>query len=214
MSDGYPRSATDGRPTLDARPAPVLPESAISSKRLKSSLSDQAFHPPRRVAIASDHRGFAAKHRLLDRLRSDGVVEGIEEIEDFGCDEGTRGCDYPDYALPVARLIAEGEFDVAILLDGSGIGMGIAANKVAGARAATCHDEITARIAREHNHCNILCVGTDLVGERTLFRVAETFLMTPFTGGRHVRRVAKLIEHEKAVFVPAPGAVAARLLSS
>ena len=151
----------------------------------------------RRIIVASDHRGYAAKCRLLDRLRSE---LPNHEVVDFGCNDGSRACDYPDYAIPAATLVASGEYDAAILLDGSGIGMGIAANKVRGIRAATCHDEITARIAREHNHCNALCVGVDLVGEKTLFRVVKTFLDTAFSGGRHVRRVAKLCAHEDESF--------------
>ena len=151
----------------------------------------------RRIIVASDHRGYAAKCRLLDHLRGE-LPE--HTVVDFGCNDGSRACDYPDYAIPAAALVATGEYDAAVLLDGSGIGMGIAANKVRGVRAATCHDEITARIAREHNHCNALCVGVDLVGEKTLFRVVKTFLDTAFSGGRHVRRVAKLCAHEDESF--------------
>jgi ribose 5-phosphate isomerase B len=147
--------------------------------------------PPRRVVIASDHRGFEAKQRLQPQLEQLGF-----ELIDLGCHDADNACDYPDYAAPAAKMVAEREVDVAILLDGSGIGMGIVANKVPGVRAATCHDEFTARIAREHNHCNVLCVGTDLVSERALQRVVEIFLTTTFAAGRHVRRVAKLMAIE------------------
>ncbi len=164
-----------------------------------------------RVIVASDHRGFRAKCRLLDRLRCD-MPDRV--ILDFGCEDDTRACDYPDYAIPAAVRVAEGDYDAAILLDGSGIGMGIAANKVRGIRAATCHDEITARIAREHNHCNALCVGVDLIGEKTLYRVVETFLETAFSGGRHVRRVAKLCAHEDGAFNTDDRAAMQRLASS
>lgn len=215
MSDGYPRSATDGQSVLKTRGGAADVQDSLPPHRIAASLTAEASPRLRRVALASDHRGYAAKMRLIERLSGVGCdVEGLEAVDDFGCDDGSRGCDYPDYAIPVARLVASGEYDAAILLDGSGIGMGIAANKVPGIRAATCHDEITARIAREHNHCNVLCVGTDLVGERTLFRVAETFLVTPFTGGRHVRRVAKLAEHEDSVFATVEDAQTARRLSS
>jgi ribose 5-phosphate isomerase B len=123
------------------------------------------------------------------------------ELIDLGCD-GTGNCDYPDYAAPAARMVAGGEADAAVLLDGSGIGMGIVANKIRGIRAATAHDEITARIAREHNHCNVLCVGTDLVSEKALARIVEIFLTTPFSEGRHIRRVAKIAEIEELESMP------------
>jgi ribose 5-phosphate isomerase B len=169
-------------PAVARTPAPRRPQSAEESGLI------------RRLVIACDHRGHAAKQQLLPKLQT-----LVDELEDGGCN-AERACDYSDYAVPCARRVARGEADAAILLDGSGIGMGIAANKVRGIRAATCHDEITARVAREHNHCNVLCVGTDLVGERTLLRIVETFLQTRYSGGRHVRRVAKLdqVEAEEA----------------
>src|SRR5690606_24091312 len=106
-----------------------------------------------KIAIACDHRGYDAKRRLLPLF-----ADGQYQVLDFGC-EGTTACDYPDYALLVARAVAQGEADVGILLDGSGIGMTVAANKVHGVRAALAHDEVTARRSREHNHCNVLCLG-------------------------------------------------------
>jgi ribose 5-phosphate isomerase B len=117
-------------------------------------------------------------------------------VIDFGCD-GPAACDYPDFAVPVARAVATGEAEVGILLDGSGLGMSIAANKIFGIRAALAHDEVTARIAREHNHCNVLCLGTDLLGEDHIRQIVEIFLNSPFSDGRHVRRIEKLREIEK-----------------
>jgi len=139
-----------------------------------------------KIAIASDHRGFEAKRKLIPVLRQKG-----HEVEDFGCD-GPSSCDYPDFALPVGRSVSEGKCDVGILLDGSGIGMSIAANKVPGIRAALSHDEVTARRAREHNHCNIICMGTDLLSEAQLTQIAEIFLETPYGDGRHSRRIEKI----------------------
>ena len=107
-----------------------------------------------KVAVACDHRGYEAKRKLLPLLRKLG-----HEAEDFGCD-GTGSCDYPDFAFPAAKSVASGANAVGILLDGSGIGMSVVANKVRGIRAALAHDEVTARRAREHNHCNVLCLGT------------------------------------------------------
>ena len=149
-------------------------------------------HHTLRLVLASDHRGFDAKSRLLHSLKHFDC-----EIIDIGCEEGVN-CDYPDYAAPAARMVACGDADVAVLLDGSGIGMGIVANKIRGVRAAIAHDEITARIAREYNHCNVLCVGTDLVSEKALSRIIEVFLTSRFAEGRHVRRVAKISAIEDA----------------
>ena len=144
-----------------------------------------------RVAVANDHRGYEAKRRMLPLLKRLGHA-----VVDFGC-EGMASVDYPDYASPVARSVAKGAADVGILMDGSGIGMSVAANKFCGVRAALVHDEITARRAREHNHCNVLCLGTDLLSEDQIRQIVEIFLSTSFTNGRHVRRVEKLKEIEE-----------------
>ncbi|MDB5292815.1 MAG: Ribose 5-phosphate isomerase [Phycisphaerales bacterium] len=144
-----------------------------------------------KLAVSCDHRGYEAKRRLLPVLKRMG-----HEVEDFGCD-GPTPCDYPDQATPAARAVADGRAETAILLDGSGIGMSIAANKIFGIRAALAHDEVTARIAREHNHCNALCLGTDLLSEDQVRQIVEIFLTTPFADGRHVRRIEKLSELEK-----------------
>jgi ribose 5-phosphate isomerase B len=142
-----------------------------------------------KVAVACDHRGFEAKRRLLPLLKQQG-----HELIDFGC-ESTTACDYPDYAGPAARAVAQGEAEVGILMDGSGIGMSIAANKVNHVRAALVHDEVTARRAREHNHCNMLCLGTDLLSEDSIRQIVNIFLTTAFDG-RHIRRVQKLAQLE------------------
>ena len=116
-------------------------------------------------------------------------------MHDFGC-ETHSACDYPDYAGAVAKAVACGDYEVGILLDGSGIGMSIAANKVCGIRAALVHDEVTARLARESNHSNVLCIGTDLLSEEQLRRIMGIFLNSSFAGGRHLRRVAKIDQLE------------------
>ncbi|PYK30769.1 MAG: ribose 5-phosphate isomerase B [Verrucomicrobia bacterium] len=143
-----------------------------------------------KVVVACDHRGYEAKRRLLPLLSKFG-----HEVTDIGC-ESTASCDYPDYAAPASRSVASGEYEVAILLDGSGIGMSIVANKIKGIRAALAHDEVTARQAREKNHCNVLCLGTDLLGEEQIRKIVEIFLTTPFQSGRHDQRVAKIAEIE------------------
>ncbi len=139
-----------------------------------------------KIAIGADHRGFEAKRRLVPSLRQAG-----HHVEDHGCDSGAS-CDYIDFAIAVARAVADSQADIGILIDGSGIGMSIAANKVCGVRAALAHDEIAARLGREHNHCNVLCLGADLLGELQLRKVLQVFIATPFGEGRHARRVARL----------------------
>ena len=143
-----------------------------------------------KVVIACDHRGFEPKRRLLPLLKKLG-----HEIVDIGCDS-TASCDYSDFAVPVARSVASGDAEVGILLDGTGIGMSIAANKVKGIRAGLVHDEVTARIAREKLHCNVLCLGTDLLSEDQVRKIVEIFLSTPWTDGRHTERVRKVMELE------------------
>lgn len=180
-----------------SQPAPRKDAARSAQAARLHKAAEKAPRRRTRLVIASDHRGYHAKTQLMPVLAKFDC-----QLTDLGCD-GTSNCDYPDYAAPAARLVAAGEADVAVLLDGSGIGMGIVANKVRGIRAATAHDEITARIAREHNHCNVLCVGTDLVSEKALARIVEIFLTTPFAEGRHVRRVAKIAEIEQFESNPA-----------
>jgi ribose 5-phosphate isomerase B len=151
-----------------------------------------------KVAIASDHRGFEAKRRLIPVLRREG-----HEVEDFGCN-GHGNVDYPDYAVPAARAVAAGRCEVGILLDGSGIGMSVVANKVCGVRAALVHDELTSRRAREHNHCNVLCLGADLLSEDQVRQIVTIFLTTDFGNGRHARRVEKITQFEKEAHQDAP----------
>jgi ribose 5-phosphate isomerase B len=140
-----------------------------------------------KIAVGCDHRGYEAKRRLLPSLQKLG-----HEIVDIGCD-GTGAVDYPDFAIPVAKMVGRKEAEIGILLDGSGIGMSVAANKVPGIRAALSHDEVTARRAREHHACNVLCLGTDLLSEEQVRKIAETFLSTEYQGGRHDKRVQKVM---------------------
>ena len=120
-----------------------------------------------KIAIASDHRGFEAKKKLLPVLKKLG-----HEVRDFGC-ESAASCDYTDFAVPAARAVAKGDAEVGILLEGSGIGMSITANKIHGVRAALIHDQVTARRSREHHHCNVLCLGTELLGEDQIRAIVE-----------------------------------------
>lgn len=145
-----------------------------------------------RIGIACDHRGFEAKKRLLPVLKRLG-----HDIEDMGCD-GSGSVDYPDFAVPVARKVAASEQEVGILLDGSGIGMCIAANKVKGVRAAPCHDYVTAQMSRRHNNANVLCLSADLLGDEQIDRMVRIWLETDFENGRHARRVEKINRYEEA----------------
>jgi ribose 5-phosphate isomerase B len=144
-----------------------------------------------KIAIASDHRGFEAKKRLLPVLKRLG-----HEVQDFGCDS-TANCDYTDFAAPAARSVARGENELGILLEGSGIGMSITANKIHGVRAALIHDDVTSRRAREHHHCNVLCIGCELLSEEQIRNIVEVFLGAIPQDGRHAARVAKVTEIER-----------------
>lgn len=145
-----------------------------------------------RVALGADHAGVGLKDELKGELDALGV-----EYEDFGTN-GTSSVDYPDFAAQVARGVSDGRFDRGVLVCGSGIGMAITANKIPGIRAAAITDIESARLSREHNDLNVLTLGarqTDLARAAEILRI---FLNTPFEGGRHVRRVEKIHQTEKA----------------
>lgn len=139
-----------------------------------------------RIAIGSDHRGVAARRRLM------GLLERLgNEVVDCGSD-GEQAVDYPDIAADVARRVSDGSVDRGILLCCTGVGMAIAANKLPGVRAATCHDEVTAEMSRRHNDLNVLSLSAELIGPEVQDKIIRTWLSTPFEGGRHARRVAKI----------------------
>ncbi|MCE5267574.1 MAG: ribose 5-phosphate isomerase B [Planctomycetaceae bacterium] len=144
-----------------------------------------------RIAIGTDHRGFALRPKIVDLVQQMGH-EAID-VGTFSPDS----VDYPDVAADVAGKVSRGEADRGILVCGTGIGMCIAANKVPGVRAAVCHDDITAEASRRHNDANVLCLSGDLLGERLIDRMIEIWLNTSFEGGRHARRVEKITELEK-----------------
>ena len=146
-----------------------------------------------KVAIACDHRGYDCKRRLIAVLQADGHV-----ILDLGCN-GSGSVDYPDFAIPAARAVAAGDADAAVLLDSSGIGMSVCANKIKGVRAAVVHDEVMARVARDANHCNVLCLGVDLLPPDQVIKITEAFLATSFANGRHARRVEKILLLEQTL---------------
>ena len=145
-----------------------------------------------KVAIASDHRGHAMKEKIAALLREQG-----HEVFDMGTNS-TKSCDYPDIGYKAARAVAGGEIDRGILVCGTGIGMSIVANKVAGIRAAVCTDELTAQISRRHNDANVLCLAADVLGDDVVRRIVRGWMETEFEGGgRHARRVAKIAAVER-----------------
>ena len=143
-----------------------------------------------KIAVGSDHAGYQLKLAAI-RLLMDKRLDFV----DVGCNS-TDSCDYPDYARKVADLVAEGTCDLGLLFCGTGIGMSIAANKVRKIRAAVCSDTFSARAAREHNDANILCVGERVVGPGLAMELVDVFLEAKFLGGKHQRRVDKIMSIE------------------
>jgi len=139
-----------------------------------------------KIAAGADHAGFRLKDELVRLLRQDG-----HEVEDFGT-SSPASIDYPDVARAVAEAVASRRAERGLLVCGTGIGMAMTANKIAGVRAATCNDLYTARMAREHNDANVLALGERVIGPGVAAEAARLFLSTPFAGGRHQRRVEKI----------------------
>jgi len=150
------------------------------------------FKKTMKIAVASEHRGFKAKDRILAEVR-----QLQHEALDFGPATDDM-CDYPDFAAKAAQAVACGEVDRAILIGGTGIGMNIVANKFPGVRAALCHDDLSAQISRSHNDSNVLCLSINLFGAEVAPRIIKIWLETPFEGGRHARRVAKIAKLDEA----------------
>ncbi len=143
------------------------------------------------VAIGSDHAGFRLKKEINRMLQEEGY-----SFKDFGT-FSEESVDYPDIAIDVAKAVRSGEYQRGILICGTGIGIGIAANKMEGIRAALCHDTFSAKASREHNDANILTMGERIVGPGLARDIAAVWLQTDFAGGRHARRVQKIIDFEK-----------------
>ena len=210
------RAKADGKATIDAGDAVVTPSAREAAATLKVSLSSAAASPrpdapsrdrarksapapdapppstasgassPLTIAVGADHGGVALKATIIARLRELG-----HEVADVGT-HGTEAVDYPDFAEAVARMVGERRAAFGIMIDGAGIGSCMAANKVAGVRAAMCYDVTTAANAREHNFANVLTLGGGLIGPRLALTIVETFLATPTGAARHAARVAKI----------------------
>lgn len=144
-----------------------------------------------KIALGADHGGFELKEEIKKHLEEKGF-----EIKDFGT-YTTDSCDYPDYALPVAEAVAKKEFDFGILICGTVIGIGIAANNVPGIRAALCSDTFSAHATRQHNDANILTMGARVVGPGLALDIVDTFLSAKFEGDRHIKRIAKIAAIEE-----------------
>ena len=148
----------------------------------------------KKISLGCDHAGFQMMDSLLPYFKGKGI-----EVVNVGTDSG-ESCDYPVYAEKAARLVPNGEVDACVLVCGSGVGMSMAANKVAGIRAFVCNEPLSARMSRQHNNCNCLCLGGRMIGLEMAKEILNVWLAAEFEGGRHQRRVEQLdaiITHNK-----------------
>jgi ribose 5-phosphate isomerase B len=143
-----------------------------------------------KIALGADHAGFELKDRIKQHLQQQGI-----SVRDEGA-SSPESVDYPDYARAVAHDVSEQRADLGILVCGSGIGMAISANKVDGIRAANVSTEYEAQMSREHNNANVLALGARILDEKAAFGIVDKWLATPFAGGRHERRVEKIMALE------------------
>ncbi|OLE51222.1 MAG: ribose 5-phosphate isomerase B [Acidobacteria bacterium 13_1_20CM_3_53_8] len=146
-----------------------------------------------RIAVGADHGGYPLNERVIDELRASG-----HEITDFGTHDGSVPDDYPDYSLAVGRAVESGQAEIGLIICGSGVGASVAANKLRGVRAALCGDTYSAHQSREHDDCNVLCLGARVVGVELALEIVRAFVAARFTGEeRHRRRLAKVAEIER-----------------
>ena len=146
-----------------------------------------------RIAVGADHGGFPLNERVIEELRKSG-----HEVEDFGTHDGSQPDDYPDYARQVGESVRAGRADCGIVICGSGVGAAVAANKLHGVRAVLCMDTYSARQSREHDDCNVLCLGARVVGWELALELVRAFVAARFTGEeRHRRRLAKIADIER-----------------
>lgn len=147
-----------------------------------------------RIAIGADHAGVPLNRRVIEELRRAG-----HDVEDFGTHDAEEPDDYPDYALLVGEAVRRGRADVGILICGSGAGVSVAANKLKGIRAVMCSDTYTAHQSREHDDCNVLCLGARVTGAELALEIVRAFVAASFTGEeRHRRRLEKIKKMEEA----------------
>ena len=146
-----------------------------------------------KIAIAADHGGFELKDSMVEYIKSLG-----NEVVDLGTNSADS-VDYPDYAKKVCEEIQQGNSDLGILICGTGIGMSLAANKFEGIRAACVSDVYSAKMSRNHNNANVLCIGARVIGDEVAKLIIKTFLENEFEAGRHQRRVDKIMAFEKEI---------------
>ena len=147
------------------------------------------------IAIGADHAGYPLNEKVISELNAAG-----HEILDFGTHDGSRPDDYPDYVVKVGEAVRDKQAEIGILICGSGVGASVAANKLTGIRAALCGDTYSAHQSREHDDCNVLCLGSRVTGEELALEIVRAFVAARFTGEeRHLRRLAKvaLIEQQR-----------------
>ena len=144
-----------------------------------------------KISIACDHGAFDLKERLKAHL-----IEQGHQVADCGA-HSTDSCDYPDFGIAAAKLVADGSCERGVVLCTTGIGMSIAANKVKGVRCALCHETLSAEMTRRHNDANVLAMGAGVTGGNLAERILDVFLSTDFEGGRHQRRIDKMMEAEQ-----------------
>lgn len=144
-----------------------------------------------KIGLGSDHGGFELKKEIADHLKKKGI-----ECEDYGT-YTKDSCDYPEYGYKVATAVIAGECDLGIVICGTGIGISLAANKVDGIRCACVSDTFSAEMSRAHNDANMLALGERVVGKGLALKIVDTWLETPFEGGRHQLRVDKIMALEK-----------------
>ena len=152
-----------------------------------------------KIAIGSDHVGSELKPVIMEHLQSKG-----HDLHDFGA-YSAESTDYPIYGIQVAEAVAKGEYDLGILICGTGIGISLAANKVKGIRACTCSEPYSAQMARRHNNANVLCFGARVVGSELAKMIVDAWLEAEYEGGRHARRVQEIMDYESGTWRPEDG---------
>jgi ribose 5-phosphate isomerase B len=170
---------------------PITAQASISAQPVATVTISPPASPQKTVAIASDHGGFAMKEMLRSYIAELGYT-----VTDCGTTDSKTAVDYPDLALAVALQVIEGKAWRGIVVDGAGIGSCMAANKIPGVRAALCYDYATAVNSREHNDANVLTLGAGLIGDNLAKQIVKTWLATEFGGGRHQKRIDKIIAIE------------------
>lgn len=184
--EGATKPASPAMPTPQASAAALAPQDPSSG---------------RIVALGADHGGYPMKEVLKEHLQANGYT-----VVDCGTNS-TEPVDYPDFAEAVARKVSSGEAWRGIIVDGAGVGSCMAANKVHGVRAALCYDYATAVNSREHNDANVLTLGAGLIGLALAKQIADTWLVTEFGGGRHAKRVDKIMAIEQRLAIEAANGI-------